>query len=171
MLNKIKRFSLIKHTQKNLTERDVSQRNTPLKHLGFLVDEAFFEDFEMFYKFGEELGLQRKDVKFFTFVETRRKIPSLRQNQISNKEFTLRGDIHNQNAQEFLGFPFDVLIGFYKDKHEFLDAMVAQSKAKFKVGFNGADERLFDLLLTVDLRKQDAFRSEVKKYLEILKKI
>ncbi len=152
-------------------ERDISQRNTPLKYLGFLVDEAFFDDFEMLYEFGNELGLQRKDVKMFTFVETRRKIPSLRQNQITNKEFTFRGEINSKNAQEFLDFPFDVLIGFYNGKHEFLNAMVAQSKAKFKIGFNGADERLFDLLLTVNFQKLEFFKSEVKKYLKIFKKI
>ncbi|QQX76683.1 MULTISPECIES: DUF6913 domain-containing protein [Aequorivita] len=171
MLKKVKRHSLKKHIEKNLTERDFSKRNEPLKYLGFVVDEAFFDDFEMLYEFGKELGLQRKDVKLFTFAETRRKIPSLRQNQITNKEFTWRGEIHNQNAQEFLDFPFDVLIGYYKGKHEFLGAMVAQSKAKFKIGFNGADERLFDLLLIVDLQKPEAFKSEVKKYLKILKKI
>lgn len=171
MLKKVKYHSLKKHIEKNLTERDISQRNTSLKYLGFLVDEAFFDDLEMLYEFGNELGLQRKDVKLFTFLETRRKIPSLRQNQITNKEFTWRGEINNQNAKEFLDFPFDVLIGYYKGKHEFLSAMVAQSKAKFKMGFNGADERLFDLLLTVDLQNTDAFKSEVKKYLKIFKKI
>lgn len=171
MLRKVKKYSLKKHTEKNLGQRDISQRNTPLKYLGFLVDEAFFDDFEMLYEFGNELGLQRKDIKLFTFVETRRKIPSLRQNQITNKEFTLRGEIHSQNAQEFLDFPFDVLIGFYKGNHEFLSAMVAQSKAKFKIGFNGADERINDLLLSVDIQKQELFKAEVKKYLQIFKKI
>ncbi|WP_026452152.1 DUF6913 domain-containing protein [Aequorivita capsosiphonis] len=171
MLKKVKKNSLKKHTQKNLLERDVSQRNTPLKYLGFLVDETFFDDFEMLYEFGNELGLQRKDVKVFTFVETRRKIPSLRQNQITNKEFTWRGEIHSQNAREFLDFPFDVLIGIYRNKHEFLSAMVAESKAKFKIGFDGVDERLFDLLLAVDPQNSKTFKSEVKKYLEIFKKI
>jgi hypothetical protein len=42
MLKKVKHYSLKKHTEKNLTERDISQRNTALKYLGFLVDEAFF---------------------------------------------------------------------------------------------------------------------------------
>ena len=171
MLKKVKKHSLKKHTEKKLAERDISQRNSPLKYLGFLVDEVFFDDFEMLYEFGNELGLQRKDVKLFTFVETRRKIPSLRQNQITNKEFTFRGEIHSQNAREFLDFPFDVLIGFYNGKHEFLSAMVAQSNAKFKIGFNGADERLFDLLLTVDIKKPQLFKSEVKKYLQIFNKI
>ncbi|SRX52179.1 DUF6913 domain-containing protein [Aequorivita lipolytica] len=171
MLKKVKHHSLKKHTDKNLMHRDISERNAPLKYLGFLVDETYFDNFELFYEFGKELGLQRKDIKLFTFIETRRRIPTLRQNQITNKEFTWRGEIHNQNAHEFLDYPFDVLIGFYNGKHEFLSAMAAQSKAKFKIGFNGADERLFDLLLTVDLQKPETFKSEVKKYLTILKKI
>lgn len=171
MLKKVKHNSLRKHTERNLLERDVSQRNTSLKYLGFLVDEAFFDDFEILYEFGKELGLQRKDVKLFTFVETRRKIPSLRQNQITNKEFTWQGEIHNQNAREFLDFPLDVLIGFYRDQHEFLSAMVAQSKAKFKIGFTGADVRMYDLLLSVDPQNIAAFKSETRKYLKIFNKI
>ncbi len=171
MLKKVKHISLKKHTEKKLTERDITQRNSPLKYLGFLIDENVFNDFEMLFDFGKELGLLQKDIKLFTFVETRRKIPSLRQNQITNKEFTWRGEIHSQNAQEFLDFPFDVLIGYFKEKHEFLSAMVAQSAAKFKIGFTGVDERLFDLLLTVDLHNPSSFKSEVKKYLKILNKI
>ncbi len=171
MLKKVKHQSLKKHIEKNLMQRDISERNAPLKYLGFLVDEAFFDNFEMFYEFGKELGLQRKDVKMFSFIETRRKIPTLRQNQITNKEFTWRGEILNQNAKEFLDYPFDVLIGFYMGKHEFLNAMVAQSKAKFKIGIHGSDERLFDLLLTVNIQRPELFKNEVKKYLQILKKI
>jgi hypothetical protein len=171
MLKKLKKNSLKKNTEKNLTMRDVSQRNTALKMLGFLMDEAFFDDFELFYEFGKELGLQRKDIKIFTFIETRKKLPSLRQNQITNKEFSWQGDIHNQNANEFLDIPFDVLISFNKEKHEYLGAMAAQSKAKFKIGFDGADERLYDLVLAVDPQNTIDFKSEVRKYLKILKKI
>src|SRR5690554_1075010 len=124
MLKKFKLYSLKKHIDKSLSERDVSQRNTALTHLGFLVDEALFDDFEKLYDFGKELGLQRKDIKKFTFLETKRKIPSLRQNQISNKEFSWKGEIQNENAKEFLNYPFDALIGFYKGNHKYLDAMM-----------------------------------------------
>lgn len=171
MLKILKYNSLKKHIEKNLLERDVTQRNAPLKQLGFLVDETSFDDFEMLYDFGKELGIQQKDIKLFTFVETRRKIPSLRQNQITNKEFTWRGEIQSQNALEFLNFPFDVLIGFYNDQHKFLSAMVAQSKAKFKIGINATDERMYDLLLAVDPQNQNDFKKEVKKYLKLFKKI
>lgn len=171
MLKKVKYRSLKKHTVKQLSERDISQRNTPLKYLGFVVDEAFFDDFELLNEFGKELGLQTKDVKLFTFMETRRKIPSLRQNQITNKEFSWGGEIKSQNANEFLEFPFDVLIGYYQGKHKFMEAMVAKSAAKFKIGFHGMDEGFYDLLLGVNPQDIDLFKSELKKYLEILKKI
>ncbi|HLW33404.1 MAG TPA: hypothetical protein VKX40_14170 [Aequorivita sp.] len=171
MLKKVKYRSLKKHANKQLSERDISQRNAPLKYLGFVVDEAFFDDFELLYEFGMELGLQRKDVKLFTFIETRKKIPSLRQNQISNKEFSWGGEIINQNAKEFLEFPFDVLIGYYQGKHKFMEAMVVKSAAKFKIGFKEMDHRFYDLLLGIDPQNIDLFKSELKKYLEILKKI
>jgi len=171
MLNKYKLHSLKKHTDRILSERDISQRNAPLINLGFLVDETLFDDFEKLADFGMELGLHRKDIKIFTFIETRRKIPSLRQNQITNKEFGWNGAIRNENGKEFLDSPFDVLIGYYNGPHKFLDALVAQSKAKFKIGFNGADKRLFDLLLFADLQKMESFKPEVIKYLRILKKI
>lgn len=171
MLEKLKRNSLRKQTQRNLSIRDISQRNEPLKHLGFLIDEAFFDDFEALNRFGIELELQPKNIKQFTFIETRKRIPSLRSNQISNKEFNWRGEIQNISAREFLDYPFDVIIGVYSGNHDFLDAMMAESKAKFKIGFNDADPRLFDLILSVDLKKTQLFKTEVTKYLKILNKI
>lgn len=171
MLKKIQNFSLRKNIDKCLLVRDVSQRNTSLRYLGFLIDEALFDKFESLYEFGTDLGLQRKDIKQLTFAETRKRIPSLRNNQITNKEFNWRGEIHNEDAREFLDYPFDVLIGFYKGKHKYLDALVAESKAKFKIGFNDADKRLFDLLLTVDLQDAELMKAEVAKYLKILNKL
>ena len=171
MLEKLKNYSLKKQIDKNLFERDVSQRNSDLTYLGFLVDETFFNEFEMLYEFGTNLGVQRKDIKQLTFAETRKTIPSLRHNQITNKEFNWRGELHNENAREFLDYSFDVLIGLYDGKHKYLDAMVAESRAKFKIGFNDADTRLFDLLLTVDVKNHEHFNTEVMKYLKIMKKI
>lgn len=171
MFDKFKLHCLKMNTDKSLSERDVSQRNTSLKHLAFLIDETFYNDFEILNEFGTNLGLQRKNIKQFTFVETKRKVPSLRQNQVTNKQFNWRGELQNKYANEFLNYPFDVLIGFYKGEHKFLDSMVANSKAKFKIGFNDADKRLFDLLLTVDFQKPEVFKTEIEKYLKIMKKI
>lgn len=171
MFEKLKRKSLRKITERHIAQRDLSQLNAPLTTLGFVVDEMAFQDFEKLYDFSQFLGLQRKDVKIFSFLEVKKKTPTLRQNQINNKDFGWKGEILNQNAQEFLSIPFDVLIGYYQGNHEFLDLMVSVSKAKFKVGFEGADDRLYDLLMAFAPSQTEAFKVELKKYLEILNKI
>jgi len=171
MFEKLKRKSLRKLTEKNLAKRDLSKVNSPLKTLGFLVDEMRFQDLDVLYDFFEELHLIPKDVKVFSFIEVKKKLPSLRQNQVQCKDFNWKGEMRNQNASEFLEKEFDVLVGYYEGKNEFLDALISQSKAKFKVGFNGADERLFDLLISVNPDDIETFKAELKKYLTILKKI
>ncbi|QNJ99237.1 DUF6913 domain-containing protein [Constantimarinum furrinae] len=171
MFKNLRHKSLQKRTDKNLKIRDVSQVNAPLKTLGFIVDEKLTTDFEFLYEYWRELGIQRKDVKVFSFVEVKKKLPTLQQNQIQNKEFTWKGEIHNQNAREFLDVPFDVLVGYYHGTNKFLDLMVTESKAKFKVGAANADDRLYDLLINITLDKEDAFKSEFVKYMKILGKI
>jgi len=171
MFERLKRRSLKKVTERNLAHRDLSQLNSTLKTLGFIVDEKLIQDFEPLYDFYVEFKLLPKDVKVFTFIEVKKKLPSLLQNQVQSKDFNWKGEMHNQNASEFLDKDFDVLVGYYEGKHEFLDAMISQSNAKFKVGFAGGDKRLFDLLISVKPNEIETFKIELKKYLEILNKI
>ncbi len=171
MFERLKRRSLKKVTERNLAHRDLSQLNSTLKTLGFIVDEKLIQDFEPLYDFYVEFKLLPKDVKVFTFIEVKKKLPSLLQNQVQSKDFNWKGEMHNQNAKEFLDKDFDVLVGYYEGKHEFLDAMISQSNAKFKVGLAGGDKRLFDLLISVKPNEIETFKIELKKYLEILKKL
>jgi len=171
MFDKLKRKSLKKKIDKNLIDRDLSQRNTALRTLGFLVNEDLFQNFEMLYQYSTELGLQRKDIKIYTFKEVKKKIPTLRQNQINNKHFSWTGEILNQNAIEFLDTPFDVLVGYYSEENEFLEIMMSRSKAKFRVGFAKSDKRLLDLIIDVDPMNFERFKKEFKKYLSVLNKI
>lgn len=171
MFKKLKQYSIKRITDKNLNSRDLSQINAPLNTLGFLVDETLFQDFEALYAYSNLLGIQRKDVKIFSFLGFKKNAPSLRQDQISDKDFAWDGAIKNLSAQEFLSKPFDVLIGYYSGSNKFLDMMVSESKAKFKIGGIGADERLFDLLIAVKLDNMEAFKNETKKYLTVLNKL
>ncbi|RMA64907.1 DUF6913 domain-containing protein [Ulvibacter antarcticus] len=171
MFKNLKRKSIRKQIEKNLHKRDLTNVNSSLKTLGFLVNEMEFQDFENLYDFADFLGIQRKDVRVFSFVEFQKKAPSLRQNQLNNKDVSWGGVISNQNAQEFLEREFDILIGYYKGSHEFLDLLVSESHAKFKVGATGADQRLFDLIIEIDIDKTTAFKTELKKYLTVLNKL
>ncbi len=171
IFKKLKQRSLRKELESHLKKRDTSGNDNKVRTIGFLVDETHNQDFEKFYDIFKDLNLQTKDVKLFSYVESKKKIPSLQQNQVQNKDFDWKGNFHNQNAQEFLDKGLDVLVGYYPKKHEVLDVLVAMSKAKFKVGFLGADERLFDLFLDVPFKDFNLFKSELKKYLKVFGKI
>ena len=171
MFEKLKHRSLRKKIEHSLKKRDISEINSEMKTLGILVDETVFQDFEKLYECADYYNLQPKDVKVFSFLEVKRKVPSLRHNQLHNKDFNWKGELHNQNAKEFINKRFDVLVGFYTTKNNFLDAMIADSNANFKVGISGADPRLFDLLIDIDIHDLDGFKLELKKYLTVLNKI
>lgn len=170
MFEKLKQKSLQKHTDRNLETRDLSGLNSKLKTLGFLVDELVLQEFDELFDFYRVFELQPKDVKVFSFVEFKKNLPTLRQNQIHNKEFSWKGEIQNRNALEFLDREFDILVGWYQGKHPFLDLMISRSKAKFKVGLQNTDQRLFDLLLALSPNETEAVKSELKKYTTVLNK-
>ena len=171
MLKSLQRRYLLKKTERNLKNRDLSKLNNKVITLGFLVDEDFFNDLEKLYAISEKIGLHHKDVKIFTFMNVKKKLPSLRQNLINNKEFSWKGIIQNQNANDYLGKPLDVLVGYYKGQNCFLDLMISKSKANFKVGFKGVDDRLYDLIIDVDPLQVNKFGEELIKYLKVLNKI
>jgi hypothetical protein len=171
MFEKLRQKSLHKLIEKNLDNRDVSQRNNAMKTLGFLIDEATFIDFDKIHKLSKEFNIQYKDLKIYSFKEVKKKLPTLVQNQVNNKDFSWKGVINNKNATEFLEIPFDVLVGYYNTNNSFLNLMVSKSKAKFKVGFKGTDPRVFDLLLDVKPQEFENFKAELKKYLKVLNKI
>ena len=171
LIEKLQKRALKKIIASNISKRDNSEINSPLVTLGILVDESLTQDFDGLYDLANVLGLRRKDVKIFSFLELKHDLPSFRQNQINHKDFSWKGEIKSLNAREFLEVPYDVLIGYYNTTHLFLDMMVSCSQAKFKVGMKGADSRLFDLLISVDTNEKTAFKVELRKYLKILNKI
>ena len=73
MLKNLKKKSIRKQTIKNLEKRDLSEVNAPLRTLGFLVDETFFQDFENLLEYSKFLQIQPKDVKVFSFIEYKKK--------------------------------------------------------------------------------------------------
>ncbi|PQB04019.1 hypothetical protein BST85_03210 [Aureitalea marina] len=154
-----------------MSDRDTSGRNGPVNSLGILVDESIYGDPDEFYELGRRLGIQRKDMRVFVFSSDKHNLPTLRHNQLNMKEFSWSGEIRNQDAVEFLDKPFGLLLGLYKGPHLFLDMLVSRSRARFKVGLSGSDERLFDLLIGLPSWNPLAFQDELTKYLKTLNKI
>jgi len=171
MFEKLKHRSILKKTKRNLENRDLSGLNNKLKTIGFLVDESQFQDFDKLYAFYKPFGLQPKDVKVFSFIRFKKSLPTLRQNQLHHKEINWKGHITNSNATEFLDSEFTVLVALYNGRNTFLDLMVSESKAHFKVGFHKSDPKLYDLLLGIDPNDVELLEKELLKYTKVLNKL
>lgn len=171
MFEAFKKRAIKKHIRRNIDKRDVTRRNEPLNRLGFLVDEDVLEDDEMLFEWAPQLGIHAKDIKVLRFLETKDKKPTLKQNQVYHKNFDWKGRIHSIEATDFLTQPFDVLVGLYHGRNAFMDLMVSESKAHFKVGLQGGDPELFDLILAVPTGRLGQIKKELIKYLRVLNKI
>ncbi|WP_442870096.1 DUF6913 domain-containing protein [Altibacter sp. HG106] len=171
MFDSLKRKAIQRQTRQLLEKRDTSHINDPLKTLGFLVHEGMFNELETLQESWQFFELQPKDVKVFSFLEVKKSAPSLRSNQMTNKDVSWKGVISNVNAVEFLDRPFDVLVGYYAGTQPMLDLMMSRSKAKFKVGCKGGTPGIYDLLLDIAPEQNALFLEELKKYMIVLNKL
>ncbi|WP_299103178.1 hypothetical protein [uncultured Winogradskyella sp.] len=171
ILKAFKEKSNRKYVNKLLAERKPSVNNSKVKTVAVLLNANEFHEFEVFRVYFKELGLTSPKHKIVAFTMD----DKLEHNQwnahYSPKDFGWNGKIKNQDLQSFIDEPFDMLICFFKNPVLQLNQITAISKANFKVGISNEDERLYDLIIDVELKNINIFKQELKKYLNILKKL
>ncbi len=166
----LKKKWLSRDLDKAMKQRDRSGLNAKCRTLGVIIDEGVVQEFDGLYDWYMDLNMAPKDIKVFTYLEVKKKLPTLRQNQLTNADFDWQGHINNPGAIEFIDTSFDVLLALYHPGNELLDLIVAKSKSKFKVGSQGLNQELFDLSLAVAPERLALMRSEFVKYMGILNK-
>jgi hypothetical protein len=96
--------------------------------------------------------------------------------EFSYKHFTKKnvnwtGQFTEESFKCFLEEPFDLLIGYFNKKNLYLERAVLESKAQFKVGFTGVNSKLYEIEISEKTQNITGFTSELKRYLQILKKL
>ena len=89
----------------------------------------------------------------------------------NSKDFAWNGKVKNVELQGFLDTKFDALISYYSKDELELKLLTAMSKAELKIGILQSDTSMNDLIIKTHLIEFDLFKSELFKYLTILKKI
>ncbi len=92
-------------------------------------------------------------------------------NYFTKKNINWKGEISDINLKSFLDNPFDLLIGYFNEKHLYLEFVTLKSKATFKIGFAGVNDKLFDLVIAEKIENDISFTNEIRKYLESLSKV
>ena len=78
----------------------------------------------------------------------------------------MKGEIDN-----FIAFPFDLLVNFYDTSNANLELISVESKAKFKVGFATVNKDINHFIVNLYMEKYVEFTQVLFEYLKILKKI
>ncbi|MFS4417144.1 DUF6913 domain-containing protein [Maribacter sp. 2307ULW6-5] len=156
-----------------LLERDVPSLDRPpgIRSLGCIVNLDTFEKADVFYELLEEFSLRPNAVKIIGYKKLHDKNSPYALPVFSDKDLGWNGRIENSYALEFLNREYDVIINYYKEDNLLLNLMSIQSKARIKVGFVQVGKAYNDIMLQTPYDDFKLFKSELKKYLGILKEI
>ena len=146
--------------------RIVSQKE--ILTVGILTTESVSSKIDVQSEIEAVLGL--KNSKIYSFKKFN-KSDEVSFKHFSEKDINWKGEFIEPNFQSFLEQPFDLLIGYFNHNHLYLEKAVLESKASFKAGFSEVNSKLYELEISTDLENIQQFSSELKKYLQILKKL
>ena len=93
----------------------------------------------------------------------------LKPHQWCKKDFSWNGSFTHSDAAAFKKGNYDLVIGFYKGEHLYLDRVITETTNCFRAGIAGGNALLFDLLIDTPEGDWMAFENELLKYLSILK--
>ena len=171
ILKAFKEKSNRKYVNSLLVTRQSTVNNDKIKTVAVLLNADEFHEFEVFRVYFKELGLLSPKHKIIAFTLDDKLEHNKWNVHFSPKDFGWKGKIKNLDLEAFINEPYDMLICFFKNEVLQLNLMTAASKANFKVGISTEDERLYDLIIDVELRDINIFKQELKKYLNILNKL
>lgn len=164
-----KKYFIKKHIEKHLKEPFPKNEISDFKTVGVLVNAEEFENTELFTGLIDALEILNKDLKLIMYREEKRNLPTFEQNKFSSKDFTWNGILNKPAIEEFLDREYDIFIGYYSKKNPYLDYVTSKAKAQLKVGLQGSDKRLFDIIFKIEIKNYAVFEQELAKYINIFK--
>ena len=157
----------IKKSLNKLTLEDRIKPN-PIKTLACIIDPSFPISVENFIDLSASLGLKEKDLKIITFQENKNIYNVFSSMNITPACISFYGNLRGKDSLEFISFEYDLLINFFKS-NRFLTLLSSKTNAKFRVGFESVDSKLNDLIFSEQIKKYKDFKSELIKYLKMIK--
>lgn len=170
--DKFKVKSGLKYLEDELKKNnDLSNRKPGVSSIGCVVDIDKFSEPEVFNKLIDDFSLQPNGVKIIGYKKDEGAHSPFGIQFFTDKDLGWNGTIENGFVSEFLDREYDVLINYYTDDKLILKLLSVRAKARIKVGFPSVDQQLNDIIINTTLSNFDVFKSELKKYLKVLKEI
>lgn len=171
ILKGLKEKSIKKKLNSILKKRETRFNTNKIEHIGIILNADETTDFEALKSLAQTISVRSNKLKIIAFTESKDKLDYSWDTCYNTKDFTWNGRINNTELQAFLDTEFDMLISYYATDVLELKYLTAASKAPFKVGVFQMDKRINDLIIKADLENLDLFKTELKKYLNVLNKL
>ncbi len=146
-------------------------REQGITSMGCIVDVDNFPNAEMFYELINDFSLRPNAINIIGYKREYDENSPYAIQIFSNKDLRWKGIIENAHVLEFLGREYDVLINYYKEDNLMMKLLSVKTSARLKVGFSEVDLKINDLILKTALTDFKMFKSELKKYLKVLKEL
>ncbi|RZK11983.1 MAG: hypothetical protein EOO46_04805 [Flavobacterium sp.] len=170
-LNFLKNFFLKRKLKNSLFNVSSSLSNQKINTVGIIVDESYFNDKANLIKELIKNDLRQNNIKLLVYKDKLKKNDVIGFSSFNMKDVSWNGEIQQQEVNDFLSTPFDMLISYYDVTKAPLLLVTQQSKAIFKVGFSSIDKRLNHFMINTSAENFKVFSDELFKYLRILNKI
>ncbi len=167
----IKNFWIKKHIKKSLGLGLAAVNNEPIKTIGLLLDGINFTDKEkLINEFKKHANGQFK-INLLVYRKKAKKEENIEYPYFTRKDVGFDASLKKGEIENFVQFPFDLLISYYDENNPNLELITAVSKAKFKVGFASTNKELNHFFINTYVEQYVDFTQVLFDYLKILKKI
>ncbi|MCI2229659.1 hypothetical protein MC378_10825 [Polaribacter sp. MSW13] len=170
MFSNLKHSLIKKRFNKSLlnfiADKSISQKE--ILTVGILTTDEISSQFDLQKEI--EATLNVRNVKLYSYRKYD-KLDEVSFKHFSEKDINWKGNFTHQSLLGFLEQPFDLLIGYFDTNNLYLENAVLQSKSLFKTGFANVNPQLYDIEIVEDVEHLSQFSTELKKYLQILKKL
>jgi hypothetical protein len=170
-LNYIKEFSLKRLLKNSYQTLKINQSVTPIKSVGLLIDESYFDKKEDLINELVTNGIRKDRINVIIFKDKLNANEVFSYPTFNNKHISWNGKFTENVVLNFIQEKFDLLINYYDVEKSSLLLITNKSQASFKVGFSSIDKRCNNLMIATNAENYKVFVFELFKYLKILKKI
>ena len=165
----LKEKSILKAINKVNSLRELTDDKAAIKTIGFIVNtnDVALSDADI-KKIETVFSVKNSQIIYYTNNVQK---TNAENGLTSSKDIGWRAVLKSEALKAFASTNFDVLITLSYSLNLYLNAITAQSSAKFKVSTTSHNQDLNDFTLETTHFDVAIFTSELKKYLTILNKI
>ena len=171
IFKRLKKKSNQKYLNKNLNNRKPLVDDSIIQSVGVILNNNEFRDADQLLSLLRSIDIKENKIKFITLIDDHESRPNSWDAYFYPENFKWKGKIEGADLTDFVNESFDVLISYYQINQLELHLATTLSKAKFKIGISNVDERLHDLIISIDPNQVEIFKKELLKYLKFFNKI